>query len=364
MQRLRHLDGLRGVAALLVVYQHLVEYGGRMAAPDSWAALHLAQLWTWLDLGKVGVIAFFALSGFVVPYSFSGSLPALSFVVSRLLRLYPAYWVSLLAAVVLLPLLGQGGVGLPQFLANLSMAQRLLGHADVLGVYWTLLVELVFYASCLLVFGRGWLRSPGRCAGVACALLAAALAASVLRARGHAGMPVSLPLYLAIMWFAAGARLWLLENMPGARRCSLLVLALLLVAFPLAWSTAYDDASHRESVLAVITAFFVGLALFFWCVLGRRLDAPLLVRVGALSYSLYLFHPLALDIAHAAALHMPAPWRLPTLAAVTLVASFTAAWLVHHGVETRGIAAGRRCMSRIAAWHALRRAGHAHQASS
>lgn len=361
--RLLHLDGLRGIAALLVVYQHLVEYGGRMAAPDGWVAAHLAQLLGGLDVGKAGVIAFFAISGFIVPGSFGGPLPRLSFAVSRLLRLYPAYWLSLLAAAMLLPALGLARFDTPQLLANLSMAQRLLGHGDVISVYWTLLVELIFYASCVLVFSFGRLRSPAWCAGLACALLAAALLGAVLRGQGHAAAPVSLPLYLAIMWFAAGVRLWLLEQLPGARRCSLRVLPLLLAVFPVAWSLAYDDDSHRESVLAVITAFYAGLALFFWCVLRHGFAAAPLVRLGALSYALYLFHPLALDVAAAAAAPLSGPGRLAVLAALTLGLSLAAAVLVQRWVEAPGIAAGRRLVARLMAWHAAQTAPAAARAA-
>lgn len=360
MQRLTHLDGLRGIAALLVVYQHLVECAGGIAPAGSWVTAHLSQLLTFIDVGKAGVIAFFAISGFVVPFSFGAqALPRLGFTLSRLFRLYPAYWLSLGVAALLLPALGVASFGAPQLVANLSMVQLLLGQADVLNVYWTLLVELVFYASCLVVFSLGRLHAPAWCAGIACALLAVALAGSVLRARGHALAPVALPLYLAVMWFSAGLRLWLLERRPGAGRCCALVLPLLLVAFPLAWSVAYDDHTHRESVLAVVTAFYAGLALFFWCVLRGRFAAPWLVRLGVLSYSLYLFHPLALEVARAVAMRAPWPWSVPTLALLTLALSLLAAVVVQRWVEAPGIALGKRLMSRLTAWRAAQRAGAA-----
>lgn len=356
MQRLQHLDGLRGVAALLVVYQHLVEYAGRMAPSGGWVSAHLAHLLGYMDLGKAGVIAFFALSGFVVPLSFrQPALPRLSFALSRVFRLYPAYWVSLALAALLLPALGLGGVSAAQLAANATMVQLLLGQADVVSVYWTLLIELGFYASCVLVYSLGGLQSPRWCVGMACALLALALGGSLLRGQVSPLVPVGAPLYLALMWYCAAVRLWLLERVPGARRCCLLALPLLLALFPLAWSMAYDDHTHRESVLAVVTGFYAGLALFFWCVLRRAFDAPLLVRAGALSYGLYLFHPLALDVAHTLARGLAWPQRLAALALVTVLLSFAAAWLVRRGVELPGIALGKRLARRLAALHAAQR---------
>lgn len=360
-RRLEHLDGLRGVAALLVVYQHLVEYAGRIAPAESWVSAHLAHLLTCMDVGKAGVIAFFAISGFVVPMSFKGTaLPRTSFALSRVFRLYPAYWVSLALAALLLPALGLAGASARQLAANATMVQMLLGQADVISVYWTLLIELGFYASCVLVFSLGGLQSPRWCVGMACALLALALLGSLLRGQVSPLVPVGAPLYLALMWYCAAVRLWLLERVPGAARCCLLALPLLLALFPLAWSMAYDDHTHRESVLAVVTGFYAGLALFFWCVLRRAFAAPLLVRVGALSYGLYLFHPLALDVADVLARGMAWPARLVALTLATMLLSFAAAWLVRHGVELPGIALGKRLTGRLAAQHAAQRgAGYA-----
>jgi len=100
-RRLAYIDGLRGVAALMVVVQHGMETAFSHAPADS--ALRQVVKLVFLDdfnIGRVGVVAFFCISGFVVPFSFAGPAPLRAFVVSRFFRLYPAYWLSILCAVI------------------------------------------------------------------------------------------------------------------------------------------------------------------------------------------------------------------------------------------------------------------------
>ena len=59
--RLDFLDALRGVAAMLVVIQHV---GERYTASIPWFAQN------WFSFGRLGVSVFFLVSGFVIPYAF------------------------------------------------------------------------------------------------------------------------------------------------------------------------------------------------------------------------------------------------------------------------------------------------------
>ena len=84
--RLDFLDALRGIAALLVVVQHVGErYIG-------WIPGFAA---TWFSFGRFGVTIFFLVSGFVIPYAFEKENAVRSFWIKRFFRLYPLYWLSL-----------------------------------------------------------------------------------------------------------------------------------------------------------------------------------------------------------------------------------------------------------------------------
>jgi peptidoglycan/LPS O-acetylase OafA/YrhL len=96
--------------------------------------------------GVYGVRLFFVISGFVILMSAWGRSPG-AFASSRIARLYPAYW----ASVILLGGLALGGLitdhrpTFTEFLANLTMMQTGLRIRDLEIVYWTLWPELVFY---------------------------------------------------------------------------------------------------------------------------------------------------------------------------------------------------------------------------
>ena len=85
----RSLEGLRGVAALLVAVYHVYVYGKWGGAPAQWGVL--AHAWLFVDL-------FFVISGFVMASAYGDRLhgPAMlaGYMVRRFFRLYPLHVVT------------------------------------------------------------------------------------------------------------------------------------------------------------------------------------------------------------------------------------------------------------------------------
>jgi hypothetical protein len=90
--RFAHPDSLRAVAALLVVWTHSAEIFAVLAGGSWW--WNVARDY---DFGRIGVVAFFGVSGFLVPKSIHPERrgAARTFLIRRGLRLYPAFWLSI-----------------------------------------------------------------------------------------------------------------------------------------------------------------------------------------------------------------------------------------------------------------------------
>jgi peptidoglycan/LPS O-acetylase OafA/YrhL len=149
------LDGVRGLAVVVVVAWHVFA----MIAPSAGIGRsNVPGIWWPMGTARFGVDAFFVLSGFLVVRSWrttrarTTTLAALrEFGRRRILRIVPAYWVSLL---VLVPLSAPALLTEPKHLALLGTVNGyvlpdLPGRVDT--VYWSLTTEWHFYLLVPLV---------------------------------------------------------------------------------------------------------------------------------------------------------------------------------------------------------------------
>jgi peptidoglycan/LPS O-acetylase OafA/YrhL len=150
------LDVIRFCAALMVTLFHLSYWswapaesltksvsGGLVQFPS------LAGV-TWL--GWVGVEIFFVISGFVISYSAAGTTP-FAFLRSRILRLYPSAWICATATLATVLLLGRADSDTVSEYAG-AMSLWIQGPW-IDGVYWTLGIEITFYALIFVVLCLG-----------------------------------------------------------------------------------------------------------------------------------------------------------------------------------------------------------------
>ncbi|MCR4523982.1 MULTISPECIES: acyltransferase [Bosea] len=345
-QRYAHLDGLRAIAALGVMVEHLfgdlIRQAPSATGPMSVVARSVSEN---LSLGRFGVALFFLISGFVVPFSIAGETPLRHFAISRLFRLYPAFWLAL----VLLMLTG----GLPPaatMLANLTMAPPLFGQPWLSPIYWTLFVELVFYGLAALLFATGLLRHIGALLVLSLGLIAATALPVQMRVQGIAELPVQyLGMHLSFLLLGLLLRLCLVERRPGAGLAALALglaqLASLLVVAP--FSLARGDNFVMEGLTPVLGAYVAAFAFFLAAIRLERPRSGLLARIGLISYSLYLFHGIVNATVHRA---LPLNGGIGDIGTMLLCVALTLAlsWLVYRCVERplirlgRALSAGRR----------------------
>jgi exopolysaccharide production protein ExoZ len=182
------LQYLRAIAAISVVLCH-ASYYLMAARGDSW-------LWNIFGrAGLFGVMLFFAISGYLMAQLAPGAR-SLRFMAHRLIRIYPPYWLAVLAVMVA----SRGAI--QPILAALFLAPGTTSY--VLGVEWTLPFELTFYlivCSIIALRAQPWLPWIGL--GWIFAILAGALLWPRLQ-QGQFPLLLNLPMSTYCLPFAGG----------------------------------------------------------------------------------------------------------------------------------------------------------------
>lgn len=321
-ERLAHIDSLRALAALAVVFHHL---GGDLVTRLGF------------DFGRYGVLVFFIISGYVVPHSLltRTERPLAAFALSRVFRLYPAYWFSLALAVAL----ADNAVTALPLAANLTMAQRFLGIADLLGAYWTLAVELAFYLGCAVLFIAGMLDRLDRLLALLAALTAATLAGAVLRAGFGWPLPFAWLGFFSLM--VGGTVLRRLDDGGHDDDRRILPAVALFLAFHLSALIAiYLDPGHERPASREVAAWVAAVVSFL---VFRRLQLapPGTAYVGRISYSLYLLH---VPISGMVVSVLPPLFAAP----IAFMACLAAAAAAFHFIEQPAMRMGRRFAAGLA----------------
>jgi peptidoglycan/LPS O-acetylase OafA/YrhL len=348
--RLRYIDALRGIAALLVLWMHVAN-GYHALGPATFAhGRWLNDLFANVDVGRIGVVVFFLISGFVVPFSIhtESAAPIRGFAIRRLFRIFPAYWLSVPLAAFAFFWAAGSSFSAGEVLVNLTLLQDIVGVRPAEGVYWTLLVELVFYALCIaLLLGRS-LFSVRRIAIIAVSLALVHVFAMFMYWLGKPVTSVALsfwPLNLSVMFFGALYRLHASERDPVAS----LIGKALAIFYALALPIGATLAAHK--VPAYTVAYALGFIVFVAGTRFVRVEARLTDWLGRVSYSVYLLHPIVAELIYLWLLRQPAAslWRTQHLAvylAVVTALTLGAATLAYRFVEAPAIRLGHRLAAR------------------
>lgn len=252
----------------------------------------------YINLGRSGIIIFFLISGYLVPFSFSGQQPIRHFLISRFFRLYPLFWASLLLVAPLLVISGKP-VSLGGLLANATMVPDLIGSERMLDVYWTLTVEMVFY---VIVLGLAVMWGPMRLRTAVIASAGAFLvciAASWMQAEGLRAWGADKVFLIGVMFMGTTLR-----AVRGRGLGQLAWTTVMVTLFVLAtWSRAYvhfvlklyGPSNEFIGYSVMLTSDLAGLSVFLLHLTSRVTWRPL-VGAGLISYSVYILHPIVMMI--------------------------------------------------------------------
>ena len=298
------LDGLRACAVLLVLTAHL---GLHMAIP-----------------GGFGVTVFFFISGLLITrlllaeYAQNGRIAIGRFYMRRLFRLYPA----LLVAVVLAALVYNAAGGILSWGKVFSALFYYANYYDIyvhfnpgydgfnpFGILWSLAVEEQYYVFfpliCIVFLTQSdslrrftWM--------LAASLVVVLLWRVILYNSGVSSDRIYMGTDTRIDSILYGALLALIlardtkkqwQRFSSSRLVQLICLLLLLACFVVRQPSFRDTLRYSLQGLALMPLMTAICFTDSLSILTKMLETQPARRVGAWSYSLYLFHPIAIVVA-------------------------------------------------------------------
>ena len=285
------IDGLRGIAALIVVLPHSAGLWDETATAGYLSAFMRAVS----TYGVLGVEIFFVLSGFAIAYSVRKAQITpnwlLNFWLKRFIRLTPPYWVSIgIISFILLSRFYLGNAksnilpSLNQIFTHLFYVQGLFGYEQINVVYWTLCIEAQFYIVFgILISGLSFISNRwfyGSPYAVTYPFLFITL---ISLSRPFQLSEASQTKIFTPYWFifASGVLIWWAIDRKISRQMGWLVIAVL-------WGfAAITSEMGTIAVASTITLiYFAGVLekLYIW------LNFSILQFLGLISYSLYIIH--------------------------------------------------------------------------
>ena len=269
------IQGLRGVAAMSVIFVHLYDM--------PLLAGFMPQIWPWLhstiNMGGRGVELFFMISGFLIPASLVRHRSVGKFFYDRCLRILPVFVLLHLAVFTMGPLIGYKffrgidlGTYVELFFVNLFFLPEVLGLPFSQQNAWTLTYEWAFYILFAAIFialirQRSWV--------LALPLIALAVAGIAVR-------PISAFFLIGLLFSAVDFRI----SIPG--RSGLMAGLVCAIAM-------YVSIEYLHPLVGLVPGFLLfGMVVAPNSGIAAALSAPSLQYLGKISYSLYLVHPFAL----------------------------------------------------------------------
>jgi len=304
--RIPSLDGLRALSISMVVIGHC---SGTIGDLGDRTRMFLS----FVGAGRLGVSIFFVISGFLITTLLvreqlaTGTISLRDFYTRRALRIFPAFYAYWLLALVL-TLIGYIQLSRAELIsAAVYVWNYVPRQVDTwfLGHTWSLSLEEQFYLVWPLVLKLFGIRRG------TWAALTAVVVAPIIRVSWYFLFPATrlligmmLPTRADSLMIGAllalicinGDRLRILKQwvaswlIPVASLCFLIIDTMLTVHFKGAY-TLPVGYSLQNFMIVLLIAHFV---FYERTVLGRTLNHPLIVHIGLISYSLYLWQQLFL----------------------------------------------------------------------
>lgn len=279
------LDLLRFLAVLAVYFAHYTDTFNVVyqIVPENHKYNFISRY------GSIALLVFFMVSGYVVTMT-SVKRNLKDFIVSRLSRLYPLFWVSCLAAFILPRIIEAHSylsfTSVKAFLLNLTMVPMVFGYPLMNPVFHTLVIELSFYVFiALIIYFKLWNK------------LLIVIAGLIFFSLANLFLP-AFPIHIIITPFVAGILFYLISVQHNAawKLYSLLSANFICALFGARHLTIQLQALSKEANainIWVIALMVTLIYLIFLLIAFNKLHIkshPFFTFLGEIAYPFYLFH--------------------------------------------------------------------------
>ena len=337
MREFPALDGMRFVAVTLVVLFHI--------------ARHTNPVLRFIQAnGSLGVEIFFTISGFIITYMLmkeyetKGKIEIKKFFIRRILRLWPTWLFSLLVTFFYVLYLGQNNPKFIHYLLHLgNYSYTYFGSVHfTMDHYWSLAVEehfYLFWGLCFMPFvkhlkDKRWM------------ILFMIVVPYLCRVYGYSrkvGAFETQSVFDCLFYGCFLALNW--DKIPSLNRRQGYVLLVMALIFGFFACEFLNTNRHGYSIWVYALSYtFISLAtslVIVVClkeprnILSRVLSLPFLAKLGILSYGVYVYHMLVIDVLFRNFMMKKEVIGLNELMVYVMLLTYAAAWLGYLLIEKR-----------------------------
>lgn len=310
------LGTCRGIAVLGVLLTHFLPQVNDAFNLDS--RFISAITVDYLDTGKIGVALLFLIAGYLTSTS-KRKRNVKQFAVNRFFRLYPLYWFDIILVGLLFAF---DGYGIKTVLANVTMLQVFLRQEDLVGLFWTLPIELLLYVGGVLLEKFMWQFKKIFTLEILCGI--GTIGIAVVRRFIWAEAPVAIGLLLTIGLLGQIFRLY--KNGEVYNKELLLSVGVFSVVLVASSIMAYQvDVGHQEHWWRYVLSYACAIAIFMIFMMTEK-SVKIFSTLAIVAYPVYLLQEIVFRVFFGNKLYMAMPGILfivTTLGTLTVVSVLT-----------------------------------------